>query len=107
MKPFGQNYDIKQKYGVIRENNDGSTLELRKVSWYNKEPKLDIRNWNGDSLAKADSKLLLTESDAKALYNILHTMFGESEQTTSIPQNIQSNNSEGNPILSKVITIWD
>lgn len=107
MRSFGENYSVKAKHGTIRTNSDGSTLEVRTVSWYGKPAKLDIRNWDGDKLAKSDSKLLLSDEDAKALNLILSSIFNDVGETTAQQDSKKNTNGGDNPILSKKITIWD
>ena len=43
-----QNYEIIKHFGVIRTNDRGETLEVNLVSWFGREPKIDIRYWNHD-----------------------------------------------------------
>ena len=38
-----QNYKIVEHLDTIRTNDKGETLEVNKVSWYGREPKIDIR----------------------------------------------------------------
>ena len=37
-------YEIKEKIGVISENDKGWTKELNLISWNDREPKYDIRD---------------------------------------------------------------
>lgn len=42
-------FEIKEHISVMSERNDkGWRKELNLVSWNNKEPKYDIRDWNED-----------------------------------------------------------
>ena len=81
-------YNILEKIGIISTARNGSTLELRRVSWFGKDAKLDIRSWNGNELAKSSAKLTLTEEEAKELYNIL----GKIYNTSYTNQDINNNN---------------
>lgn len=33
---------------ILEQGNGGWNFELNKVSWYDKEPKWDLRSWNED-----------------------------------------------------------
>lgn len=39
-------YEVIQKLGVVAEYSTGWTKEVNLISWNNKEPKLDIRDWD-------------------------------------------------------------
>lgn len=39
-------FEIKESYGIIVCQNSGWTTELNLVSWNDREPKYDIRNWD-------------------------------------------------------------
>lgn len=39
-------YEITEKIVVLSERSKGWTKELNKVSWNDREPKHDIREWN-------------------------------------------------------------
>ena len=41
-------FDITQTIGVLSENAKGWTKELNLVSWNEREPKYDIREWSPD-----------------------------------------------------------
>lgn len=38
-------YDVKARLGVLSESAKGWTKELRSISYNDKEPKFDIREW--------------------------------------------------------------
>ena len=38
-------YEIKESYGTISESNKGWTKELNLISFNDREPKYDIRDW--------------------------------------------------------------
>jgi hypothetical protein len=38
-------YEIKETLGVLSENAKGWTKELNLISWNDREPKYDIRDW--------------------------------------------------------------
>ena len=41
-------FEIKETIGVLSENAKGWTKELNLISWNDREPKYDIREWNPD-----------------------------------------------------------
>ena len=41
-------FEIKEKIGVLSESAKGWTKELNLVSWNEREPKYDIRDWSPD-----------------------------------------------------------
>ena len=41
-------FEIKECLGVLSENARGWTKELNLISWNDREPKYDIREWNPD-----------------------------------------------------------
>ena len=41
-------YDIVENIGILSTNAKGWTKELNLVSWNEREPKYDIRDWNED-----------------------------------------------------------
>ena len=41
-------YEIKENIGVLSENAKGWTKELNLISWNDREPRYDIREWNPD-----------------------------------------------------------
>lgn len=65
---MAQNFDIKEHIATIRTNDKGQALEINKVSWYNKEAKVDIRYWEKDGegqYMKPGKGLTLTETEFK------------------------------------------
>lgn len=38
-------YEIKETIGILSENSKGWTKELNLISWNDREPKYDIREW--------------------------------------------------------------
>ena len=69
-------YEIAEELGVLSENEKGWRKELNLVSWNEREPKYDIRDWNPnhDRMSKG---ITLTKEEAEALYEILEEEFGE------------------------------
>lgn len=65
------NYTITEHLGVISENAKGWTKELNLVSWNDREPKYDIREWSPDHARMGKGVTLSTEEyeALKALMN--------------------------------------
>ncbi|WP_314557107.1 PC4/YdbC family ssDNA-binding protein [uncultured Parvimonas sp.] len=69
-------YEIAEELGILSENEKGWRKELNLVSWNEREPKYDIRDWNPnhDRMSKG---ITLSKEEAEALYEILKEEFGE------------------------------
>lgn len=65
-------YEVKKKIGVIADNGK-NTLELRIVSWNDKEPKYDIRTWYEDDkgIEKCNKGIQLTEKELMVLGELI------------------------------------
>ena len=63
-------FEITKHLGVLSENAKGWTKELNMVSWNDREPKFDLREWSPehDRMGKG---ITLTEEDISALKKIL------------------------------------
>ena len=66
-------YEIKEKIGVISENDKVWTKELNLISWNDREPKYDIRDWNEghDRMGKG---ITLTDEEITNLKDILNKL---------------------------------
>ena len=62
-------YEIVKELGVISEGSKGWTKELNLVSWNDKEPKLDIRDWAPDH-EKMGKGVSLTEEEMQTLVKL-------------------------------------
>ena len=69
-------YEIAEELGILSENEKGWRKEINLVSWNEREPKYDIRDWNPnhDRMSKG---ITLSKEEAEALYEILKEEFGE------------------------------
>lgn len=66
-------YEVTQKYGILSESSKGWTKELRSISWNDKEPKYDLREWApGDE--KMGKGITLSKEELKALKDVLDSM---------------------------------
>lgn len=66
-------YEIKKELGVLSENAQGWTKELNLISWNDREPKFDIRDWAPEH-EKMGKGITLTVEDLVALRDILNEM---------------------------------
>ncbi|MBU3093448.1 hypothetical protein K2F40_11810 [Clostridium sp. CM028] len=66
-------FEIKEKSGVISESAKGWTKELNLVSWNDKDPKYDIRDWDCEH-KKMGKGITLSVEDLKKLKDILNSM---------------------------------
>ncbi|MGN0601381.1 MAG: YdbC family protein [Oscillospiraceae bacterium] len=64
-------FEITESLGVLSENAKGWTKELNKVSWNEREPKYDLREWNPDH-TRMGKGITLTEEEVNTLRNILN-----------------------------------
>ena len=54
-------FEIKETLGILSENAKGWTKELNLISWNDREPKYDIREWNPDHSRMGKGVTLSTE----------------------------------------------
>ncbi|HLR21771.1 MAG TPA: PC4/YdbC family ssDNA-binding protein [Tissierellaceae bacterium] len=59
------NYEIIEKIAVLSERG-AWTKELNKVSWNNRDPKFDLRDWNHEE-DRVGKGVTLTEEEAREL----------------------------------------
>lgn len=64
-------FEITERIGVLSENAKGWTKELNKVSWNEREPKYDLREWNPDH-SRMGKGITLTDEEVEALKAILN-----------------------------------
>lgn len=64
-------YEIIENLGILSETDKGWKKELNLVSWNDREPKYDLRDWseNHDRMNKG---VTLTREEAQALKDILN-----------------------------------
>lgn len=63
-------YEITQACGVLSESNRGWTKELNLVSWNEREPRYDLREWSPDH-DRMGKGVTLNKEEAKKLKEIL------------------------------------
>lgn len=64
-------YEIIEHIGVLSENEKGWKKEINLISWNEREPKYDIRDWS-ENHEKMGKGITLSEDEAKRLRNILN-----------------------------------
>lgn len=64
-------FEIKQTIGTLSESPKGWKKELNLVSWNDKEPKYDLREWDPEH-EKMGKGVTLTREELKKLRDILN-----------------------------------
>lgn len=65
-------FDIVKHFGVLSEGKGGWKKELNMVSWNDRAPKLDIRDWSPDH-EKMGKGITLTQEEAAQLAELLNS----------------------------------
>ena len=66
-------YEITEKLGTIGENARGWVRELNMVSWNDREPKYDLRDWSPDH-SRMGKGLTLTVDEVVSLRDLLNSL---------------------------------
>ena len=66
-------FEIAEHIGVLSTSAKGWTKELNSVSWNEREPKYDIREWSPEH-DKMTKGLTLTREELKGLKRVLNEM---------------------------------
>lgn len=66
-------YRVVEEIGVLSQNVNGWSRELNYVSWNNRDPKYDIRDW-APGKEKMGKGITLSLEELKALKEILNSM---------------------------------
>jgi hypothetical protein len=66
-------YEIVKKVGVLSKANSGWTKELNLISWNDREPKYDLRDWSADG-SKMGKGVTLSKDELLALKELLNNM---------------------------------
>lgn len=66
-------FEIKESVGVLSESSKGWKKELNLISWNDKEPKFDIREWSPDH-QKMGKGITLSREELMRLKEILGEM---------------------------------
>lgn len=66
-------YEIVKKIGVISETEKGWKKELNLISWNDRTPKYDIRDWN-ENHDRMGKGITLTEEELNKVKELLETI---------------------------------
>ena len=66
-------FEILQNMGVLSESSKGWSRELNLISWNNREPKYDLRDWDPNH-EKMGKGITLTAEELIVLRDILNEM---------------------------------
>ena len=66
-------FEVKENYGVLSENAKGWKKELNSVSWNDRAPKFDLREWDPEH-EKMGKGITLSLDELKSLKDILIKM---------------------------------
>jgi hypothetical protein len=66
-------YEIIQKIGVVSKTASGWAKELNLISWNDREPKYDLRDWSADG-QKMGKGVTLSRDELVALKELLNSM---------------------------------
>ncbi len=69
----GLKFEIKENLGTLSESSKGWKKELNIVSWNDRAPKFDIREWDEEH-QKMGKGVTLSNDELKELKNILNNM---------------------------------
>lgn len=64
-------FEITEHLGVLSENAKGWTKEINKISWNDREPKYDLREWSPDH-SRMGKGITLTDEEMETLKMILN-----------------------------------
>ena len=63
-------YEITEELGVLSESNNGWKKEFNKISWNERNPKYDIRDWANEH-ERMGKGVTLTEDELRELYQLI------------------------------------
>lgn len=66
-------YEILKTFGILSESAKGWKRELNYISWNNREPKYDIRDW-APEYEKMGKGITLSKEELKELRDLLNSM---------------------------------
>jgi hypothetical protein len=66
-------FEIIKKNGVLSKSASGSAKELNLISWNERDPKYDLRDWSPDGV-KMGKGVTLSKEELLALKELLNTM---------------------------------
>lgn len=66
-------YEIVQRFGLLSSSTAGWSKQLNLISWNDREPKFDIRDWSADGI-KMGKGVTLTLDELLALRELLNRL---------------------------------
>ena len=66
-------YELLQQVGVVSASTSGWSKELNLISWNDREPKYDLRDWSADH-EKMGKGVTLTHDELLALKELLNSI---------------------------------
>ncbi|HPF43938.1 MAG TPA: PC4/YdbC family ssDNA-binding protein [Syntrophomonadaceae bacterium] len=66
-------FDIKEEFGILSEGSRGWKKEINLVSWNDRKPKIDIRDWD-ENRGKMGKGITLNKTELLKLKEILNSM---------------------------------
>ena len=66
-------HEIKEHYGVLSENQQGWTKQVNLVSWNERQPKVEVREWIED-LTRLGKGITFTFDEVVALKEIINSI---------------------------------
>ena len=78
-------YKITESIQVLSQNPKGWTKEINLVSWNERAPKLDIREWN-HAEGKMGKGVTLTEEEGILMMKALQDRYGNQVMKSSLPE---------------------
>ncbi len=66
-------YEITERIAVLSQNTNGWERQLNMVSWNEREPKYDVRDWSPDG-TKMGKGISLTHDEVSILKEILNEL---------------------------------
>lgn len=72
-------FEVVETIGVLSENAKGWKKEFNLVSWNERDPKYDIREWSPDH-TRMSKGITMTEEEAKTLLEVLKFEFEEGKE---------------------------
>lgn len=69
----GIKYEVIERHGILAESTKGWTKELKSISWNDRAPKFDIREWSPDG-EKMGKGVTLSKEELLKLKDILNEM---------------------------------
>ena len=79
-------YEIVEKIAVLSESSKGWTKELNLISWNDRDPKYDIREWSPDHVKMGKGITLSDEGDIKNMQKMID-MFEDNDDVQNVWHN--------------------